>query len=82
MAIAVIGRRTALGDDFVRQFSAVVEAWLGADVIRLPMPSTDYSLTIGSRAIVMLATTPNWFGVTGRWRTSCLTWCSGITVAT
>ncbi|MFD3593192.1 helix-turn-helix domain-containing protein [Nocardia sp. NPDC058640] len=55
------GMRAALGDDFARQFSAVVESRLGVDVIRLPMLSTDYSLTIGSRAIVMLATTPNWF---------------------
>lgn len=30
-------------------------------MIRLPMLSTDYSLTIGSRAIIALATTPNWF---------------------
>ncbi|MEU4652296.1 ImmA/IrrE family metallo-endopeptidase [Nocardia fluminea] len=53
--------RTTLGGSFVRQFGSVVESRLGVDVIRLPMLSTDYSLTIGSRAIIALATTPNWF---------------------
>lgn len=53
--------RDVLGEGFVRQFSAAVETRLGVDVIRLPMLSTDYSLTIGARAIVMLTTTPNWF---------------------
>ncbi|MFD4440562.1 helix-turn-helix domain-containing protein [Nocardia sp. NPDC058519] len=53
--------RGILGEDFVRSYIGVVETLLGVDVIRLPMLSTDYSLTIGSRAIVMLATTPNWF---------------------
>ncbi|MFD4461604.1 helix-turn-helix domain-containing protein [Nocardia sp. NPDC058480] len=50
-----------LGGSFVRKFGSVVESRLGVDVIRLPMLSTDYSLTIGSRAIILLATTPNWF---------------------
>lgn len=53
--------RGVLGEGFVRRFGEAVEARLGIDVVRLPMLSTDYSLTIGSRSIVMLATTPNWF---------------------
>ncbi|APE33964.1 DNA-binding protein [Nocardia mangyaensis] len=53
--------RGVLGENFARRFGDAVEKRLGVDVIRLPMLSTDYSLTIGSRAVVILATTPNWF---------------------
>ena len=53
--------REMLGEDFVRTFGAVVENRLGVDVVRLPGLTTDYSLTIGSRAVVLLATTPSWF---------------------
>jgi Zn-dependent peptidase ImmA (M78 family)/transcriptional regulator with XRE-family HTH domain len=53
--------RDVLGDDFVQTFGAVVEARLGVDVVRLPGLTTDYSLSIGSRAVVLLATTPSWF---------------------
>ncbi|NEW33895.1 ImmA/IrrE family metallo-endopeptidase [Nocardia cyriacigeorgica] len=53
--------REILGDDFVRTFGAAVEARLGVDVVRLPGLSTDYSITIGPRAVVLLATTPSWF---------------------
>ncbi|WP_216896065.1 helix-turn-helix domain-containing protein [Nocardia alni] len=53
--------RKMLGEHFVRYFGEVVEDRLGVDVVRLPMLSTDYSLSIGSRAIVILTTTPNWF---------------------
>ncbi len=53
--------REMLGEDFVRNYGEVVEDRLGVDVVRLPMLSTDYSLRIGSRAIVILTTTPYWF---------------------
>lgn len=53
--------RKALGEDFVREYGAVVEDRLGVDVVRLPMLSTDYSLSIGNRAVVILTTTPYWF---------------------
>ncbi|MFJ1457505.1 helix-turn-helix domain-containing protein [Nocardia sp. N2S4-5] len=53
--------REILGEHFVRSYGEVVEDRLGVDVVRLPMLSTDYSLSIGSRAIVILATTPYWF---------------------
>ncbi len=53
--------REMLGEHFVRDYGAVVEDQLGVDVVRLPMLSTDYSLSIGPRAIVILATTPYWF---------------------
>lgn len=53
--------RDVLGADFVRTFGAAVEARLGVDVVRLPGLTTDYSVTIGPRAVVLLATTPSWF---------------------
>lgn len=53
--------RAALGDDFVRVFADRVEERLGVDVIRLPLLSTAYSLTIGGRAVVVLPTAANWF---------------------
>lgn len=53
--------REMLGEHFVRNYGEVVEDRFGVDVIRLPMLSTDYSLSIGSRAIVILTTTPYWF---------------------
>lgn len=53
--------RAALGEDFVRTFADRVEARLGVDVIRLPLLSTAYSLTVGGRAVVVLPTAANWF---------------------
>ncbi|WP_153408555.1 helix-turn-helix domain-containing protein [Nocardia macrotermitis] len=53
--------REMLGEHFVRNYDEVVENRLRVDVVRLPMLSTDYSLSIGSRAVVILATTPYWF---------------------
>ncbi|MBO0855117.1 MAG: ImmA/IrrE family metallo-endopeptidase [Nocardia sp.] len=58
---SVARMREILGEDFVRTFGAVVEDRLGVDVVRLPGLTTDYSLTIGERAVVLLATTPSWF---------------------
>lgn len=53
--------RAALGDDFVRNFADRVEERLGIDVVRLPLLSTAYSLTIGGRAVIVLPTAANWF---------------------
>ncbi|BAD59854.1 helix-turn-helix domain-containing protein [Nocardia farcinica] len=52
--------RAVLGDSFVRSFGMATQKFLGVDVIRLPGLSTDYSLTIGTRAIVILTTTSSW----------------------
>ena len=49
------------GSGFVAQFSERVEDLLGVDVVRLPGLQTDYSLTIGGRAVIVLRTNPNWF---------------------
>jgi Zn-dependent peptidase ImmA (M78 family)/transcriptional regulator with XRE-family HTH domain len=53
--------RGRLGQSFVRHFADAVETQLGVDVIRIPGLTTDYSLTIGQRAVVLLATMPSWF---------------------
>jgi transcriptional regulator with XRE-family HTH domain len=53
--------RTLLGADFVRGFAEEIESALGIDVIRVPGLSTDYSLTIGERGVVLLVSTSNWF---------------------
>lgn len=53
--------REALGDDFVRDFADRVEERLGVDVIRLPLLSTAYSLTVGGHAVIVLPTAANWF---------------------
>lgn len=57
--------RRMLGDGFVRPFAAVVERRLGIDVVRVPNLSTDYSMRIGDRGVILLASTPNWFR--GNW---------------
>lgn len=53
--------RELLGEAFVREFSDEVETKLGVDIVRIAGLTTDYSLRIGSRSIVILATTPSWF---------------------
>lgn len=53
--------RGLLGDAFVRGFAEAVERQLGIDVVRIAGLNTDYSLRIGTRAVVLLATTPSWF---------------------
>ena len=53
--------RERLGDSFVRHFAEAVESQLDVDVVRLSGLTTDYSLTIGQRAVVVLATMPGWF---------------------
>lgn len=53
--------RTLLGDPFVRTFASTVEERLGIDVIRIPGLTTDYSIRIGPRAVVVLATQAAWF---------------------
>jgi Zn-dependent peptidase ImmA (M78 family) len=53
--------RDALGPDFVRHFARMLEQRLGIDVVRVPGLSTAYSLTIGGRPVIAIATTANWF---------------------
>lgn len=53
--------RDLLNDVFVRQFSDAVENKLGVDIVRVAGLTTDYSLRIGARSVVLLATTPSWF---------------------
>ncbi|WP_216843631.1 ImmA/IrrE family metallo-endopeptidase [Phytoactinopolyspora alkaliphila] len=53
--------RRMLGDGFVRPFAAAVERRLGVDVVRVPNLSTDYSMRIGDRGVILLASTPHWF---------------------
>lgn len=53
--------RGELGPDFVRRFAEVIEEQLDIDVIRMPGITTDYSLTIGKRGIIVLAASQHWF---------------------
>lgn len=53
--------RELLGERFVRRFAAQIELALGVDVIRVPEISTDYSLRVGGRSVILLVNTPNWF---------------------
>ncbi|WP_246207742.1 ImmA/IrrE family metallo-endopeptidase [Tsukamurella spumae] len=53
--------REVLGRGFVASFAERLESRLGVDVIRIPGLSTDYSLRIGGRAVIVLVSTPNWF---------------------
>jgi Zn-dependent peptidase ImmA (M78 family) len=55
------GCREMLGDGFVPDFADRIEERLGVDVVRLPGLSTDYSLTIASQRLILLATQANWF---------------------
>lgn len=59
------GVRRLLGDGFIRPFADAVERRLGVDVVRVPNLSTDYSMRIGDRGVILLASTPNWFR--GNW---------------
>lgn len=53
--------RELLGIGFVRDFADNVERKLGVDVIRIPGLATDYSLRIGDRGVIVLATQASWF---------------------
>ncbi|MEV0291107.1 XRE family transcriptional regulator [Kribbella sp. NPDC050820] len=53
--------RSRLGRDFVRRFAEQIEAAFAIDVLRIPELSTDYSLRIGGRSVILLTSTPNWF---------------------
>lgn len=53
--------RAALGDDFVATFADRVEQRFGVDVVRLQGLSTDYSLRVGRKPVILLKTEPNWF---------------------
>ena len=52
--------REALGEGFVRPFIERLAA-LGIDTVRLPGLSTAYSLQIGSRDVIVIPETGNWF---------------------
>lgn len=53
--------RTLLGADFVRTFADNVERHLSIDVLRIPGLATDYSLRLGQRGVIVLATQASWF---------------------
>jgi Zn-dependent peptidase ImmA (M78 family)/transcriptional regulator with XRE-family HTH domain len=53
--------RSRLGDSFVRHSAERVGTQLEVDVVRIPCLTTDYSLRIGRRAVILLATMPSWF---------------------
>lgn len=53
--------RELLGPEFVRNFAEVVEQKLNIDVIRIPGLRTDYSLRVGERGVIVLATQSSWF---------------------
>lgn len=57
----VEGVREALADGFVGEFVGRLEAALDVDVVRVPALSTDYSVTIGARHVIVLAARANWF---------------------
>lgn len=53
--------RRVLGEGFVFDFVGNVERELGVDVIRIPGLTTDYSLRLGDRGIIVLASMASWF---------------------
>ncbi len=53
--------RGQLGDGFARRIAELVETTFAIDVIRVPELSTDYSLRIGDRSVVLLVSTASWF---------------------
>jgi len=53
--------RALLGPGFVRNFADNVEQRLNIDVIRIPGLGTDYSLRVGRRGVIVLATQASWF---------------------
>lgn len=53
--------RDALGTTFVRNFADAIESQLGVDVVRIPGLTTDYSIRIGERGVIVLATQSSWF---------------------
>lgn len=53
--------RRLLGDPFVATFATTVETRLGVDVIRIPGLATDYSIRLGDRGVIVLATHSSWF---------------------
>ena len=53
--------RRALGPSFAREFTARLEERLQVDVIRIAGLNTDYSLRVGGRSVIVLATRSSWF---------------------
>jgi transcriptional regulator with XRE-family HTH domain len=60
-ADAVELRQALAGPDGVRRFADVVEARFEVDVVRIREVGTDYAMSIGGRAVVVLRETANWF---------------------
>ncbi len=54
-------RRALAGPDGIRRFADVVEAHFEVDVVRVREIGTDYAMSIGGRAVVVLRETANWF---------------------
>ena len=53
--------RAQLGDGSARRIAELVETTFAIDVIRVAELSTDCSLRIGSRSVVLLVSTASWF---------------------
>ena len=53
--------REALGPGFVRPFADRLEKHLGVSVVRVAELSTAYSFTVGSRPVIAVPATGNWF---------------------
>lgn len=53
--------RAALGPDFARDFADRLESALDVDVIRVAEVSTAHSFRVGTRKVIVLPATGNWF---------------------
>jgi Zn-dependent peptidase ImmA (M78 family)/transcriptional regulator with XRE-family HTH domain len=53
--------REDLGDGFVSNLAEAVEAVYDVDVVRMPGLSTDYSLRVAGRGVIVLNAKPKWF---------------------
>ncbi|GAC81368.1 helix-turn-helix domain-containing protein [Gordonia malaquae] len=53
--------RDQLGEGFVRRFGELAESELGIDVVRVSGLSTDYSIQIGDRLVIVLSGGTHWY---------------------
>lgn len=53
--------REVLGADFVRHLADRLEEHCGVDVVRIPKLGTAYSMFMGTRALIVIASNGNWF---------------------
>lgn len=53
--------RARFGEKFAARFAEAIEAEFDIDVIRISDVSTDYSLCVGGRAVIVLSAVPSWF---------------------